>query len=500
MTPTPLNTPEKQALINQLAAYEIAKRDFSKFLILAFKTLNPNTPLDWNWHLEYLAYMASRTLPTDKGLNPTPDDRIFNLIINVPPRSLKSVIFSVAFKAFILGHYPHERIIGASFSSDLSKKFNSGLRDVMKSEWFTAMFPNTRIKKDTDQEISTTAQGHSKVTSLGGNIIGQGGNYLITDDILSPDVADSDTQCAHANEWFENSLFPRRDDKRTAVSIVVMQRLREYDLTGYLLAKNKELPTRDRWHLVSLPAEFQSPQTFQWGNKTKQVAQGELLNANRDTPEVLKALKVNIGVRKYATQYLQEPAPFGGSLLRIEDLRRYTSIPTNTHVVRTVQSWDTAIKTLQTSDYTVGMTWKETPTGHYLVDVLFGKWEYPQLKALIQEQAAIHQADAILIEDKASGQQLIQELRYNGTLPIVPITPKSQPDWKTIRAASCGVQIENGTVFIPADAQYQTWFEEMEKQFTYFPNGKNDDMVDAFCQYLDWAKKSMYSTYRIRAL
>jgi predicted phage terminase large subunit-like protein len=235
-------------------------------------------------------------------------------------------------------------------------------------------------------------------------------------------------------------------------------------------------------------------------DKTKTVKEEELLNANRDTHDILKSLQVDIGLRKFATQYLQQPAPFGGSLLRIEDLRKYTVIPANTHVVRTVQSWDTAIKTLNTSDFSVGMTWKETPTGHYLVDVIFGKWEYPQLKALIQDQAAIHNADAILIEDKASGQQLIQELRFTTQLPIVPVTPKSQPDWKTIRAASCGVQIENGTVYIHVDAPFQPWYEEMEKQFTYFPNGKNDDMVDAFCQYLDWAKKSMYSTYRIRSL
>jgi predicted phage terminase large subunit-like protein len=462
--------------------------------------------------------MASRTLPTDKNLNPTPADRLFKLIINVPPRSLKSVIFSVAFKAFILGHYPHERIIGASFSSALAKTFNSGLRDVLKSEWYRQMFPNTHIKKDTDMDITTTMQGHSKVTSLGGNIIGQGGNYLLTDDILSPEVADSDTQCAHANDWFENSLFPRRDDKRIAVTIVVMQRLREYDLTGYLLAKNAELPTKERWTLVCLPAKFSETQTYNWRvlqqiadpttkkpiitwvDKTKTVKEEELLNANRDTHEILKSLQVDIGLRKFATQYLQQPAPFGGSLMRIEDLRKYTVIPANTHVVRTVQSWDTAIKTLNNSDFSVGMTWKETPTGHYLVDVIIGKWEYPQLKALIQDQAAIHQADAVLIEDKASGQQLIQELRFTTQLPVVPITPKSQPDWKTIRAASCGVQIENGMVYIHADAQYQPWYEEMEKQFTYFPNGKNDDMVDAFCQYLDWAKKSMYSTYKIRSL
>ena len=192
-----------------------------------------------NWHLEAIAYQLERVRRGE----------IKRLIINMPPRSLKSVTASVAFPAFVLGHDPTRRIICVSYSGDLAKKHANDFRAVLEARWYRELFPGTRIgQKDSETEIELTARGFRLATSVGGTLTGRGGDLIIIDDPLKPDDAHSETKRNAANEWFKNTLLSRLDDKRTGAIIIVMQRVHMDDLTGFVTSQS------DEWQVLNLPA------------------------------------------------------------------------------------------------------------------------------------------------------------------------------------------------------------------------------------------------------
>jgi hypothetical protein len=171
------------------------------------------------------------------------------VIINMPPRSLKSVTASVAFPAFVLGHDPTRRIICVSYSGDLAKKHANDFRAVAEAPWYRDLFPDTRIgQKDSESEIELTARGLRLATSVGGTLTGRGGDLIVIDDPLKPDDAYSETKRNACNEWFKNTLLSRLDDKRTGAIIIVMQRVHMDDLTGFVTGQS------DEWEILNLSA------------------------------------------------------------------------------------------------------------------------------------------------------------------------------------------------------------------------------------------------------
>lgn len=499
------------------AADHLIRTDFRHFVTAVFHELNPGEKLQWNWHLDLICYMLCRTLPETSPFNPTPSARVRKLIVNVPPRSLKSIIISVAYRAFILGHYPHERIVGASYSGKLSYKLNSDCMKIMRAPWYARIFPQTVLDKETEAKFTTSRGGHSIGTSVGGTVTGEGGNYLLADDIVNPQQAASDLERAAANNWFSQSYYPSRlDNKKTGVCVIVMQRLHEEDLTGFCMAKNDELPPPDRWALLELSAEALETKAYDFYNDFRVFEQGDVLHPERDSREMLAAIRKEIGSYAYASQYLQRPAPAGGGMLPIANFARYSSLPAPPSAaapdadapppapgderLRVVQSWDTAIKASASADYTVCTTWLETRSRHYLLDLFIAKLEYPDLKRAVQSLSDRFHPSHILIEDRASGQQLLQDLRRETALPVIPFQPGTQKDAKIVRAASASAVLEAGAVAIPADAEQYPWWDEFERQVMFFPNARNDDIVDSMTQYLDWVRKTPVFGYRIRSV
>jgi hypothetical protein len=165
---------------------------------------------------------------------------ITRLIINVPPRSLKSHAAAVAFPAFVLGHNPSAQIICASYGQDLANKHSLDCRTVMTSEWYRGLFP-TRLAphKQSTQEFLTTQNGFRLATSVGGVLTGRGADFIIIDDPLKPDEALSETQRKAVNEWYDHTLYSRMNDKRTGSIIIIMQRLHEDDLVGHVLEQEQ---------------------------------------------------------------------------------------------------------------------------------------------------------------------------------------------------------------------------------------------------------------------
>ena len=210
------------------------------FVRKVFSALAPGQTFVRSWHLEAIAYQLERLRRGE----------IRRLIINMPPRSLKSISASVAFPAFVLGHDPTRRIICVSYSGDLAKKHANDFRAVAEARWYQDLFFGMRIgQKDSESEIELTARGFRLATSVGGTLTGRGGDLIIIDDPLKPDDAYSEVKRTAANEWFTNTLMSRLDDKRTGAILIVMQRVHMDDLTGFVQSLS------DDWTVLSLPAD-----------------------------------------------------------------------------------------------------------------------------------------------------------------------------------------------------------------------------------------------------
>lgn len=499
--------PEQQ---QQVADY-LVRNDFRHFITAVFKELNPQTKFHHSWHLDLIAYYLMRTMPTDSPLNPEPHKpRIKRLIINVPPRSLKSLIVNIAFRAFILGHYPHERFLSASYNQSLSAKFNMQTMHILNTPWYRRIFPETQLSRQTQDQFVTTQQGSSIATSTGTTKTGEGGNILIADDLIDPKIAKSETQRLECLEWIPSSFFSRINDKADGgVVILIMQRLHEEDPTGFLLDQNETLPPNRQWVHVCLPQIAEKDEEWTFYGQTVRRKEGEPLNPQRDTPEAIQSAITEFGgISGWSAQCQQRPTPKDGGLLKPSLLQSHNftlPLSENTlkeHKMTIYQSWDTAIKDTARADWSVCTTWGVTASQYHLLNVFRKKLEYPQLKQAIQTQAAMYGVPpaAILIEDKASGQQLIQELRLSTQLPIIPVKALPQKDRKLIAAAACAYPIEAGLVTVPENKEKTPWWLDFEHEMLFFPNGKHDDQIDSLSQFINWIQLNNINQYRITAL
>src|SRR5579872_789946 len=286
---------------------------FYIFTHRAFLELNPRAQFLHTWHNELI---ASKLEACRRG-------EITRLIINVPPRSLKSHSAAVAFPAFVLGHNPSAQIICASYGQELANKHSLDCRTIMASEWYRSLFP-TRLspQKQAVQEFLTTQNGFRMATSVGGVLTGRGADLIIIDDPLKPDEALSETQRTAVNNWFDHTLYSRLNDKRTGSIIIIMQRLHEDDLVGHVLEQ-------EEWNVVRLPAIAEEDQTFtiQSPVRTWTVHRrtGEALHPEREPLEVLAKQRHTLGEYNFAGQYQQAPAPLGGGLVKAGWFKTYSA-------------------------------------------------------------------------------------------------------------------------------------------------------------------------------
>jgi hypothetical protein len=205
------------------------RRDLYAFVQKVFETVNPGVPFSRNWSTEAVTYALQKVVSGETT----------RLIINIPPRNLKSICSSVALPAFLLGHNPTKKLICVSYSDDLAAKFSNDCRAVMRNDWYRQTFPRARIDKakDTESEVRTTERGYRLATSVGGTLTGRGGDIIIIDDPIKPQDAQSKSVREKTIQWYENTLLSRLDDKVHGAIVVVMQRLHLDDLAGHLLEK-----------------------------------------------------------------------------------------------------------------------------------------------------------------------------------------------------------------------------------------------------------------------
>jgi len=453
------------------AGYDwLLRRDFASFARRSFAELNPQTLFSFGWHVEIIAAKLTALL----------EGRIRRVIINLPPRHLKSHLASVAFPAWCLGRNPSAQILCVSYAQELADKLSRDCRRIVASSWYQRLFP-TRLspQRQAVPEFETTAQGCRIATSVGGVLTGRGADIIIIDDPLKPGEALSDAHRQAANEWFDHTLYSRLNDKRQGAIVLIMHRLHEDDLVGHVLAQ-------EDWEIVRLPAIAEEDETFVvdslLGQRCFERRRGEALHPAREPLPMLEQIRRTIGEYNFAGQYQQAPAPLGGGLVKAAWFRHYAAgeMP---QFERIVQSWDTASKASELSDFSVCTSWGILGKDLYLLDVLRRRMEYPELKRAVREQYERLRPSVVLIEDKASGTQLIQELIADGLYAVTRYQPQFD---KVMRMHAQTAMIENGFVHLPDTAP---WLSAYLHELTTFPNGRHDDQVDSTAQMLDWFKR-----------
>ena len=285
-------------------AYElqaVLRTDFQAFSERAFMTLNPTETFQDNWSLQVIAH----------HLNLCAERKITQLLILIPPRSLKSMMASVAFPAYLLGRDPSTKVIAVSYNSDLSTDLSNKTRSVMKSDWYRETFPHTEISKykDTQSQFETTAHGVRYATSIEGPLTGFGSDFIIIDDPLKANEANSESARKKVNEWFNSTVLTWLNNPMDGVIIVVMQRLHVDDLAGHLIEQGG-------WTVLKIPAIAETDTTYQLGNgKTYTYKAGELLHPARLGQKELDELRSSMGTAAFYAQYQQQPVPPSGIYL-----------------------------------------------------------------------------------------------------------------------------------------------------------------------------------------
>jgi predicted phage terminase large subunit-like protein len=443
----------------------IVRTDFASFSRKVFQTLSPSATYYENWHVHAIIHKLELVR---RG-------KIRRLIINVPPRSMKSTICSVAFPAFMLGHDPTKRFICISYGSDLAIKLGNDCREIISSSWYRQLFPDTRISslKNAETEFATSRFGFRISTSIEGTLTGRGGDIIILDDPIKPIDAFSDSKRERVNNSFVNTILSRLDDKRAGSIIIVMQRLHEDDLVGRLL---REAP--EEWHVLSLSAIAEQEERIQIGEQRYHVRRvGDLLHAEREPLSVLESYRRQIGSEVFAAQYQQSPVPREGAMIKRAWPKRHDRLPERNSSARIIQSWDTAIKGNEQANYSVCTTWFYQDRRYYLIDVFRDRVDYPRLKLQATASAKLHKPNVILVEDAGLGTALAKELHDAG-LPAIAVKPQFD---KRTRMSIQSAKFESGHVLLPTAAP---WLDDFELELFSFPGGRYDDQVDSVSQAL----------------
>lgn len=436
------------------------REDFCPFLQKAYTIVDNSQALIFNWHLELIADVLQRCA-TGKSKR---------VIINLPPRNLKSQTVSVAYSAWLLGIDPSARILNICYSSDLAAKLSRDAKRLILSDFYKQIFPNTVLRPDKQTEtlFETTANGFRYATSIGGTLTGIGGNYIIIDDPIKAADASSATIRESINEWYNNTLVSRLDNKKEGVIILVMQRLHLDDLTGHLLKQAG-------WEVISLPAIATKDEQFilSDGRCVGRKA-GEALNPQLEPIEELNKLKATMSNYNFSAQYQQAPLPEKGNIIDYDKFKHYDNLPIDGEII---QSWDIAFKTGVHNDYTVCITALFHENKFYITDIYRDKIDVSNLPIEIAIQRQKYQCKNVIIEATTSTELLIKEIEKFRINPI-----RYQPKVSKIeRATNISFSLARGEILLPQKA---SWLDDFRAEIVTFPSGLHDDQVDALTQLI----------------
>lgn len=393
---------------------------------------------------------------------------ILRLIVNLPPRHGKSEIVSKKFPAWYLGNYPDKEVITSSYSADLAYDFSRIARNTLRDN--VGLF-GVEIAKDSAAVGRWGLEKHRgglAAAGVGGPITGRGAHVALIDDPFKNwEEAASKTIRDKVWEWYRSTLRTRLAPGGAIV--LVMTRWHEDDLAGRLLEEAQA--DGEQWEVISLPAQAEDHDIL--GRQP-----GEWLWPERFPPHEYEKTKKAVGSKLWAALFQQRPSPEEGGLLKRGWWKFCRQAPAKFDEV--IQSWDCTFKDASTSDYVVGQVWGRVAADKYLLDQVRARMDLPAtLTAIRTLTAKWPQANAKLIEDKANGPAVIQMLQRE--IPgLIAVNPEGG---KVVRAAAVSPDIEAGNVYLP-DPSIAPWVHDFIEECAAFPNGANDDQVDACTQAL----------------
>ena len=393
------------------------------------------------------------------------------LMIAMPPRHGKSQLGSYLFPAYLMGKLPQSKLIVGSHTAELAQRFGRMIRNLVEDERYAELFPNTKLSVDSKAagRWNTNAGGEAFFIGKGGAMTGRGGDIVVLDDILDEQDAVSETAMENTWEWYTSG--PRQRLQPNGAIIIINTRWKTDDLSGRLLRQQGQLKS-DQWEILEFPAILPS---------------GNPLWPGYWALEELEKVKMSIGLKKWNAQWQQQPTNDDGAILKREWWRRwkYDEPPNCSYIIQTM---DTAYSKKETADFSVIATWgvfrpsADEGPGLMLLSVKKGRWDFPELKRIAKAEYVYWQPDNVLIEAKATGTPLQHELRKMG-IPVTMYSPGGRRTGqdKVSRANAVAPILESGMVWYPEDEEFA---QDMVEECAAFPNGSNDDQVDAMVMAL----------------
>jgi len=464
-----------QGVNSNKVAGELCRRRFFFFVKEFWEVLIPEQPV-WNWHIEYLCNLGEHVVRRISKRLPKEND----IIINIPPGSTKSTIWTVMLPAWAWTIDPTIRVLTTSYSYDLAVEHALKSRDIIRSDKFRALFPYVQLKKDKDRgyNYENSMQGQRLAAGLSGTITGIHAHLIINDDPINPKQAASEVECRNTNALLDSTLSTRKIDKELTVTATIMQRLSENDCTAHLLSKKEK-----RIQHICLPAEARDgvkPAILE-----EKYVRG-LLDPIRLNEEVLREALIDLGAAGYAGQYGQRPAPARGLIwqkwfIEVPD----DKFPDKKFMAQYGTDWDTAYT--KDDDNAASAYVTAGKIGHKIYIDDFGwEWlEFPQLIKYMKTKPSPH-----YIEAKASGKSSKQTLVQNGVIAIEVAVAGGD---KIARANMATPIAEAGMVYI-RQSMAERLYTDSKQGILNFPRGKFKDLADVLAQSLQrLSKKSSVS-------
>lgn len=441
-----------------------------EFIRQAWHVVEPATPYVPGWHLDAIS----------DHLEALSAGEIRNLIINIPPRYMKSLSVCVFWPCYEWTKRPALRWLFSSYSDRLATRDSLKCRRLIGSLWYQERYGKVfHLAGDQNEKMrfENDKTGYRLATGVGGAATGEGGDRLIVDDPIKAKDADSEAIRDAANTWWDETMSTRGNDPKTVAKVIIMQRLHEDDLTGHVLAKMRD--GGEHYEHLCLPAEYE-PRVYVsgigWSDPRTQG--GELLWPERFGQTEVDGLKKSLGSYGASGQLQQRPTPRGGGMIKRAWWKFYKVAPSQFD--RVVDSWDMTFKDSKSSDFVAGHKWGKFGADVYLLARIHDRMDFPTAQQAVKNLAAIRpQSPTKLIEDKANGTAIIASLQR--IIPgLIPVEPEGS---KQARAAAVSPFIEAGNVFLP-DPSIAPWIEEVIAECAAFPLGAHDDDVDAMSQAL----------------
>lgn len=477
---------------------EIVRRwGLKGFTQIAWSIIEPATTYIHNWHLDVMA----------EHLEAVWKCQINDLLINMPPRHMKSIEVSVMFPAFVWTVEPSLRWLYSSYAQSLSIRDSVKMRRLIESPWYKARWGHVfELTSDQNQKLKfeNNKSGYRMATSVGGSNTGEGGDIIVVDDPHNVEERESDVMREGAIDWWASVMSTRINNPRKRRRIVVMQRVHEHDLSGHLLEQGG-------WTHLNLPAEYEGGKcivtgcVFHW-DKDPRTVEGEPLWKDRFGKSEIQQLKKDLKEFGAAAQLQQRPAPAEGGILkrhwwrywcypgqeetlppvRVKDptsgeFLEIKPVPIPYAFDKEVQSWDMAFKDLAASSFVVGEQWGRKGPNSFLKDQVRAQMDFTATLDAVRSFNRTHkEAGEKIIEDKANGPAILSVLKSE--IPGMSAHPVKGD--KQARASAYAHLVRDGNIFLPHPS-IAPWVEQFIHECATFPNAEYDDQVDTWSQAMD---------------